>query len=268
LRPSGTGTSSGTTRTTRTIRNSSSIAARDATGVEPTGIIFAALDCDADAVEAWNRWYDLEHTPPNVLLDGVMLSRRYVSPPELHEARIAALGSPFDGGRATFLTTYVLTGDPMTAFQGMTGLREELVAAGRMAFPDEKKAVREGDVFATVDAVGSAETRCVAADVPFVGHHGVVVIQRRGGDSRAHRLVALDGVHGVWTLESLTRPGLQVDLVFVEGDLPSAAARLRAAAPHRDDAGVVVDAPYLLIDPLRYPWAEAIRTSHLPRTVA
>ena len=71
--------------------------------MEPSGLIFAALDCDADAVEAWNRWYDLEHTPPNVLLDGVMLSRRYVAPPDLHAARVAAPDSPFAGGRATFL---------------------------------------------------------------------------------------------------------------------------------------------------------------------
>ncbi|MCU1391285.1 MAG: hypothetical protein JWL72_4623, partial [Ilumatobacteraceae bacterium] len=36
--------------------------------MEPSGIIFAALDCDADAIETWNRWYDLEHTPMNVCL--------------------------------------------------------------------------------------------------------------------------------------------------------------------------------------------------------
>src|SRR4051812_40124337 len=151
----------------------------------------------------------------------------------------------------------------------MTGLREELVAAGRMAFPDDKKAVREGDVFATVDAVGSTETRCVARDVPFVGHHGIVAVQRRGGDDgRASRMVELDGVHGVWTLESLTRPGLRLDLVFVEGDVAAAARRLRTDAPDVADTDVVVDSPYLLIDPLRYPWADAIRMSELPRTVA
>jgi hypothetical protein len=239
--------------------------------VEPTGIIFAALDCDTDAVEAWNRWYDLEHTPPNLLLDGVMLSRRYVSTPPLHGQRLAAPGSPFVDGRATFLTTYVLTGDPMTAFKGMTGLREELVAAGRMAFPDDQKAVREGDVFATVDAIGAEHTRCVPADVPFIGHHGIVVIQRRGADDwyaeRARRLVALDGVHAVWTLESLTRAGLRLDLVLLEGDLAALAPRLRADAPHHPDAEVLLDAPYLLIEPLRYPWAAEIRASDLPRTV-
>ena len=239
--------------------------------MEPTGVIFAALDCDADAVEAWNRWYDLEHTPPNLLLDGVMLSRRYVSTPALHAARIAAPDSPFVDGRATFLTTYVLTGDPMTAFKGMTGLREELVAAGRMAFPDDKKAVREGDVFVTVDAVASKSNRCVPADVPFIGHHGIVVVQRHGADDwyadRANRLVALDNVHAVWTLESNTRAGLRLDLIFLEGDLAALAARLREDAPHHPDAEVLLDAPYLLIDPLRYPWAAEIRDSDLPRTI-
>jgi hypothetical protein len=101
--------------------------------MEPTGIIFAALDCDADCIEDWNRWYDLEHTPPNVLLDGIMLSNRYVSTPALHSARDCASGSPFAGGRATFLTIYTLTGDPSTAFSGMSTLRDDLIASGRMA---------------------------------------------------------------------------------------------------------------------------------------
>ena len=79
--------------------------------MEPTGLIFAALDCDADSIEEWNRWYDLEHTPMNVCLEGVMLSRRYVCTPDLYKVRIVESGSPFDGNRATFLTTYVLSGD-------------------------------------------------------------------------------------------------------------------------------------------------------------
>src|SRR4029077_18770991 len=88
--------------------------------MEPTGMIFAALDCDADAIEAWNRWYDLEHTPMNVCLDGVMLSRRYVAPPSLHSVRIATESSGCAQGRGTFLTTYVLTGDPKVAFDAMS----------------------------------------------------------------------------------------------------------------------------------------------------
>ena len=43
---------------------------------------------------------------------------------------------------------------------------------------------------------------------------------------------------------------------------------IRAAAPHHADATVVLDAPFLFIDPLRYPWADAIRASDLPATVA
>jgi hypothetical protein len=240
--------------------------------MEPSGIIFAALDCDADAIEDWNRWYDLEHTPPNVLLDGVMLSHRYVAPPPLHTARRCADGSPFAGGRATFLTVYTLTGDPATAFAGMSGLREQLIEQGRMAFPDDKKAVREGDVFAAVSATPSPPTRLVPGDVPFVGHTGLVVLQRRGDPDaalvRAGSLVELDQVHGVWSLESRNRPGLGLDLVFVEGDAAAVAEELRTRAPMPPGVEVVVDAPYDLITPLRYPWADAIRGSDLPPTVA
>ena len=50
--------------------------------MKTTGIIFAGLDCDADAIEDWNRWYDLEHLPPNIALPDVMHGRRYVAPPQ------------------------------------------------------------------------------------------------------------------------------------------------------------------------------------------
>lgn len=239
--------------------------------MQPTGIIFAALDCDAEVIEAWNRWYDLEHTPPNILLDGVMLSNRYVAPPDLHAARQTADGSAFAGGRATFLTIYTLTGDPGTAFAGMSGLREQLVAQGRMAFPDDRKVVREGDVFTATSASVSAPTRLVPDDVPFVGHTGIVVIQRRGdtaaGTERAASLVELDAVHGVWTLASNSRDGLSLDIVFVEGDAAAAAASARSERPVPAGVEVVVDAPYDRIVPLTYPWADAIRASTLPKTI-
>ena len=240
--------------------------------MEPTGIIFAALDCDTDAIEDWNRWYDLEHTPMNVSIDGVLLSRRYVAPPDLHRARLAPEGSPFAGGRAAFLTTYVLGGNPQVAFDAMSEKLPGLYDAGRMTFPAEKKAVREGDVFVATGAVGDPDRLLEPIDVPFVGHTGVVVVQRRGEPDayreRAEALVGVDGVHGVWSLESRNRPGLGLDLVFVEGDPAERASWLREAVPHPAGGEVVLDAPYELIDPLRYPWAEGMRASDLPRTVA
>lgn len=234
--------------------------------MEPTGIIFAALDCDADAVEEWNRWYDLEHTPMNVCLDGVMLSRRYVAPPDLHAVRVTADGSPFAGGRSVFLTTYVLAGDPQVAFDAMSTELPRLHQEGRMRFPSEKKVVREGDVFESVAAVGHPPLQLRPRDVPFVGHVGIVVVQRRGEDDRVGRLVELEDVSGAWTLKSRTRPDLYLDMVFVVSEPRRCAETMRAVVPHQ--AEVVVDAPFLLIDPLRYPWADAIRSSDLPRTVA
>jgi hypothetical protein len=236
--------------------------------VEPTGVIFAALDCDADAIEAWNRWYDLEHTPMNVCLDGVMLSRRYVAPPALHAARIVSDDSPFANGRATFLTTYVLAGDPQDAFDAMSVELPRLYDEGRMRFPAEKKTVREGGVFEAVAAVGRPELQLRPRDVPFVGHTGVIVVQRRGADrdGRAERIAELDGVNGVWTLRSRSRDDVFLDLVFVEDDPAGRAAAIRTAAPPGGD--LLVDAPFALIEPLDYPWADEIRSSALPKTVA
>jgi hypothetical protein len=234
--------------------------------MEPSGMIFAALDCDADAIEQWNRWYDLEHTPMNVCLDGVMLSRRYVAPPELHAARIAPDGSPFAEGRATFLTTYVLSGDPQMAFDAMSVELPKLYDTGRMTFPAEKKVVREGDVFVGRAAAAPEALQLQPREVPFVGHTGVVVVQRHGPDGRAGAIAELDGVHGVWSLESRNRPGLSLDVIFVADDPGGRALAIREAVPHTTE--VVLDAPFLLIDPMRYPWAEAIRSSDLPATVA
>jgi hypothetical protein len=240
--------------------------------MRPTGIIFAALDCDAEVIEDWNRWYDLEHTPPNVLLEGVMSSNRYVAPPACHAARLVRDGAPFAGGRATFITVYTLTGDPGAAFDGMSGLREQLIEQGRMAFPDDRKAVRQGDVLAGVAAVAASPTRCVPDDVPFLGHTGVIVCERTGdlaaGAARAGALVDRPGVHGVWTLESRLRPGVAMDLVFVEGDVAAMATTLRAEVPFAAGVDVTVDAPYERIVPLHYPWAASIRDSDLPATVA
>ena len=242
----------------------------------PTGIILAVLDCDADAIEQWNRWYDLEHVPPNVVLPGVMTGRRYVAPPELHELRVTDPASALAAQRGTFLTIYTLCDPPAETLAGMSTLRDRLYAEDRMRFPPEKKVVRDGDAMAIVTAVSSPDIRLPAAEVPFVGHTGLLMVQRKGSpevarwytEDRAPRVAAVDGVHGIVTLQSGRDPGMQTDLILFEGEAPACTAAVRAAAPHHDDAVVLADAPFLLIDPLRYPWAEAIRRSSLPQTVA
>ena len=242
--------------------------------MEASGVIFAGLDCDLDAIEAWNRWYDLEHLPPNVVLGGIMQGHRYVAPPALHAARVATDGSPWRGGRVAFLTIYTLTGSPEAAFEEMSTVRERLVAADRM-FADDKKAVREGDVLRSAWVVGDPALKADDRDVPFLSHTGVVVVQRRGDDAVgawyrdtwASAAVAVDGVHGVWSLSSINRPGLALDLVLVEGDAAAAAGAIRAAQPHHADAEIVVDAPFDLIRPLHYPWAGEMQASDLPATV-
>jgi hypothetical protein len=243
--------------------------------VIPTGIIFAVLDCDADAIEAWNRWYDLEHTPPNVWLPGVILSRRYVAPPELHELRVADPGSAFADQRGTFITVYTVCEDPGQAVAGMSTLRDKLYAEGRMNFPPEKKVVRDGDAMILESALSSVELKLPAAEVPFLGHTGMLVVQRSGEGAVAQwylqewapAVVSLEGVHGMMTLRASRQADAHTDLVFFEGDAVEQTRAIRARAPHHPEGQVITEAPFLLIDPLRYPWAEAIRKSSLPATV-
>jgi hypothetical protein len=242
----------------------------------PTGIIFAVLDCDTDSVEQWNRWYDLEHTPPNVWLPGVMLSRRYVAPPDLHELRVTDPSSAFANQHGTFITIYTVCEDPAQTVAGMSTLRDKLYAEDRMKFPPEKKVVRDGDAMRLQSAVSSRELKLPAEEVPFLGHTGMLVVQRTGDPSVATwyekewapSAVSLDGVHGVMTLQSSRQVDTHTDLVLFEGDAIEQTQAIRKQAPHHAGATILVDAPFLLIDPLRYPWAEAIRNSTLPPTVA
>jgi hypothetical protein len=243
----------------------------------PTGIIFATLDCDADSIEAWNRWYDLEHTPPNVWLPGVMFSRRYVAPPELHEIRVVDPSSGMADQHGTFVTIYTLCAPPAETVAGMARLRDKLYAEGRMNFPPEKKVVRPmGGALTYLSGVGSKELLVPSDEVPFVGHTAILVVHRRAADAVsdwyrttwAEGVVALDGVHGVATFAVGHAPGEQFDLVYFEGDPVTQTNAIRTAVPHHDDATVLADAPFLLINPLHYPWADAIRNSSLPPTLA
>jgi hypothetical protein len=243
--------------------------------MEATGMIFAALDCDADAIEDWNRWYDLDHTPANVVLPGVQLSRRYVATPELHDQRVTQVGSPFDGGRSTFLTIYTLCEEPKATFDTMTAVREKLLAADRM-FADEKKAVRDGDVYRIDYGVAAPDLSVDPEEVPFLCHGAVEVIFRRGSDDVrrwyrdefAPQSVAVTGVLGLVSFNSINRPGLDVDLLLLDGDPAEVTEARRKAVAHHPDAHVVVDGSFLLMEPLSYPWAQAIRDSSLPATVA
>jgi len=211
-----------------------------------------------------------------VSMPGVMLGHRYVATPTLHEARIVDDSSGFARQRGTFLTIYTLCGDPADAFDDMTVLRDQLYEGGRMRFPADKKAVREGDVLDLQAATPTPGGALLPADVPFVGHTGIVVVQRRSDehveawyrDQWAPAVAALDGVHGVVSFFSRTRQGLALDLVFVEGDAAVITQKIRAEAPHHDNASIVLDAPFDLIVPLHYPWMDAIRDSALPKSVA
>jgi hypothetical protein len=199
-----------------------------------------------------------------------------VAPPALLAARRVDPSSGFADDRALFITTYTLCGDAAAAFDDMSTLLTQMYAGGRMVFPAEKKAVREGDVLRLEWCAADPTGTLLPIDVPFVGHTGVVVVQRRNDDAVdawyrdewAPRALGIEGVHGVASFSSLNREGLRQDVVYVEGDGVAVTAALRAQAPHHADATIVLEAPFDLITPLRYPFIEEIRAADLPRTVA
>ncbi len=243
-----------------------------------TGIIFASVDCDADAIEAWNRWYDLAHLPPNISLPGILSGRRYVAPPELHEMRGPNPLDGFAGGRGVHTTIYLLCDDPATVIAEMTRVRDVLENAGRM-FAPEKKVVRAGDALHLRWVAGGAEAMADDIDVPFIAHVAKLVLIREAAadadaidawyrDSWAPAALDVDGVVAVMGLDSAFAPGRRMDLVYLAGEPADVVPRLRESAPHHPGAAILLDAPFVAIEPLRYPWADRIRNSWLPQTIA
>lgn len=240
--------------------------------MEATGIIFTALDTDHDDIESWNRWYDLEHLPPNVAMPEIAGGCRYVAPPELHDLRLPADPHPgFEAGKGVYVTVYLTAVDPSDAIQAMTVFRDVLEAGGRMDGAG-RRTVRTGDAMALSWVVGDPDLRLDDRDVPHLGHTGIRVVLRRGGEADDHatvravaaRAVAVDGVHGVMSCASRFFPGLHADIHFVTGPTGVTTERVRAAAPYPDDVDVVLDAPFDGITPLDYSFADRIRASDLP----
>ncbi len=237
-----------------------------------SGIIFACVDTDADALESWNRWYDLEHLPPNIALDGIMTGRRYGADPALHQARLPA--QPMDGfadGQGTNVTIYTLCGDPPSVIADMTATRDLLEAAGRMDGAGNR-VVRAGDAMFFAWGLADPVLRTPEGEVPHIGHDAIRVVLRRGGDESTRDLVApeavaVDGVHGVCSYTAVFMADVSCDIYLLEGDTVAVTEATRRAAPHPDDAQVLLDAPFAVIVPFDYSYAERIRASALPQTI-
>jgi hypothetical protein len=238
--------------------------------VEAKGIIFTALDTDHDNIESWNRWYDLEHLPPNVAMPEIAGGCRYVAPPELHEIRLPADPHPgFENGKGVNVTIYLTAVDPGEAIEAMTVFRDVLEAAGRMEGAG-KRTVRTGDAMDLRWVIGDPDLRLDDRDVPHVGHTGVRIVLRRGGESArevAAAAVAVDGVHGVMSYASRFFEGLEADIYLLSGSTAKVTLAMRVAAPYGPDAEIVLDAPFDGIAPLDYSFAERIRASSLPATL-
>ena len=240
--------------------------------MDVSGIIFASVDCDADAIEDWNRWYDLEHLPPNIALPGIMSGKRYAAPPALHEVREPADRlEGFADGRGVHVTVYTLSGDPAQVLADMTSTRDVLEDAGRM-FAPEKKIVRAGDAMRLSWGVADPALKADAIDMPHMQHTSIRAVMRRGGDAAARddvakAAVAVDGVHVVLGHRSITDASLDLDLYLLEGDPIAVTRAARAAAPYGDDTEVLLDAPFRVIVPFDYGFADEIRASSLPQKI-
>jgi hypothetical protein len=61
--------------------------------------------------------------------------------------------------------------------------------------------------------------------------------------------------------------GVTCDIYLLDGDAMELTNELRAAAAYPDEAEILLDAPFDLIVPFEYGFAERIRNSSLPQTI-
>jgi hypothetical protein len=240
--------------------------------VESSGIIIAALDCQPQAIETWNRWYDLDHLPPNVGLPGIMSGRRYVATPELNALRTGVAGSWWADQHASFLTIYTLCGDINETFGAMVTLRDELDAAGRM-FAEDQKAVRGGDGLTLERSTSRLGLTNQPSELPFLGHTGLVVLRRQEGGRYAaedHDLLAetlLSGATGsaLLSYQSQVVDGAGLHVLLLEDDLVSRSKLVADALGRGSTDAQFSQAGYGAIEPHSYAWADALRGAGLPR---
>ena len=147
----------------------------------------------------------------------------------------------------------------------MTVFRDVLEAEGRMEGAGNRT-VRTGDAMDLSWVVGDPELRLDDRDIPYLGHTGIRVVLRRGGEGRAvaEQAVTVDGVHGVMSFASRFFAGFEADIYLLSGVTADTTLATRSAAGYGDDAEVVLDAPYDVITPLDYSFAQRIRASSLP----
>ena len=201
------------------------------------GLILAALDVDVDNLEAWNRWYDLEHLAPNIALSGIVTGGRYVAPPDLHASRTCGADDAVWGaGRSVFLTWYATSVDPVEAIGSMSARRDELEAEGRMDGAGNRT-VRTGDALRLVSVASPPELRLDDVDLPHVGHRGLRLVIDT--DDREPSLGP--GVVTALRCSSAFVPGHFVEVQFLTSDPREVLDALRAADV---DRSVVVDATF------------------------
>jgi hypothetical protein len=239
--------------------------------LKASGIIIAALDSAPDAIEAWNKWYDLDHLPPNVGLPGIMSGRRYVAPAELNALRSGVDGSWWADRNASFLTIYTLCGDIMETFGAMVTLRDELDAGGRM-FAENLKTVRGGDGLTLLRATGRAELTNDASELPFLGHAGLVVLRNTDSgryddadhDTLAKAVLGPDSGSALLSYQSAVVSGAGLHVLLLDDDV---ATRTAAIAEALASFGVdgFSQAAYQAIEPHDYSWADGLRAADLPR---
>ena len=195
----------------------------------------------------------------------------------------------FLNGVPELLILSLLAGRPMYGYELVQAIRQStqgtlefgegcvypvlhrLEAEGRMDGAG-RRVVRAGDAMTWTWGVADPALRAAHHDLPHIAHTAMRVVLRRGAgpeveSSTAPAAVAVDGVHAVLSFAAAFQQGLDCDLYWLEGDAADVTRGCRTAAPYPDEAEVLLDAPFALVVPFDYSFADRIRASDLPPSI-
>jgi hypothetical protein len=138
-----------------------------------TGARVVFLDSPAGKDAEFNRWYDLDHIPEFVALDGVISGRRYVATPACKELRRPTTIEGMKDGKGTYCTVYFFGDDDLPAVTAAQGIKGTEIRQQGRRFPD-MDVVRVQD-FALESVVVSKDLHLDPTAVPHLGHQSLLL---------------------------------------------------------------------------------------------
>jgi len=244
--------------------------------MKATGAVVGLIDVPQEHTLDYNVWYDFDHLPEFVSLEGMLLGRRYVATSDCKATRPnPSKLEELAEGRGTYCTTYFMSDLDIDAV--MERWRE---AGGRLR--REKRIFRHGKIadvsfYELQQAHARPGIPVVEAAIPYLGHQGIYVVltevkdeamrpvvDQWFADSHSKDLLAVPGVTVAIRLKAHeeSKAGRYMNIYLLENDPVQTVAEIqnarqgwieRGTSPAPGGASnILFQSPYRFVTPTQY----------------